>query len=379
MGQKSSKVTQPKAEQSSSQSPRFSSEKFPKRYKRDRSPQEINQKSLDDNNNFFRGILKRVSSRKKKKSKRANGIKVQNSNTLNYSHQDNHQKLTQVQIPEKLQKSDKLSSDLPSLTAEQPQLLENSTLVCDQMSVEDPSKSLSLNLDNASISTLKSGKLNSPRLINKNGEYFKEILNTKIDSLNSKITFCEEILDKPGLSEDAVGVVNTAIGLGRLLLSNKFKQFAELIDINLGLNDPSVGEPAPTDTDLHGFWEMTLIGSNDVDEKFKLVDKWRDNEWKEPQKSPSTSRPTSAITITKNLPKSSSSSRTSTPSKKAQQAKNSSSALRDQIRKARLEKMKILKAEKDNITNSNASGDNVTTLATDILKVNEVLCAAGDQ
>ena len=75
--------------------------------------------------------------------------------------------------------------------------------------------------------------------------------------------------------------MNTAIGLGRLLLSNKFKQFAELIDINLGLNDPSVGEPAPTDTDLHGFWEMTLIGSNDVDEKFKLVDKWRDNEWKE--------------------------------------------------------------------------------------------------
>ena len=41
--------------------------------------------------------------------------------------------------------------------------------------------------------------------------------------------------------------------------------------------------------------------------------------------------------------------------------------------------MKLLKAEKDKTTNSNASGDNVKTLATDILKVNEVLCAAGDQ
>ena len=149
------------------------------------------------------------------------------------------------------------------------------------MSVEEPTKSLSLNLDNASISTLKSGKLNSPRLINKNGEYFKEVLNTKVHSLKGKIISCEKILDKQGLGEDAVGVVNTAIGLGKLLLSNKFKQFAELIDINLGLQEPVPGEPVPTDTDLHGFWEMTLIGSDDVDEKFKVVDKWKENDWKE--------------------------------------------------------------------------------------------------
>jgi len=379
MGQKSSKIAEPKPEQST-QSPRFSSEKFPKRYKRDRSPQEINQKNLDDNNNFFRGILKRVSNRKKKKSKVPNRIKVQHPTTLNHSHQDNHQKLTQVQIPENSQKSDKISFNLPSLTAEQPQLLEHSALVFDQMSVEDHSKSISLNLDNASISTLKSGKLNSPRSINhKNGEYFKDLLNTKIKLLTSKIASCEEMLKKETPSEDAVGAINTAIGLGRLLLSNKFKQFAELIDINLGLKPPTEGEPVPTDTDLHGFWEMTLIGSDDVDDKFNIVEKWKNNEWKEPPKSPPTSRPTSAATtITKNPPQSSSSSRTPTPSKKAQQARNSSSALRDQIRKARLEKMKTLKSEKEKITISNASGD-TKAMSTDILKVNEVLCAAGDQ
>lgn len=68
--------------------------------------------------------------------------------------------------------------------------------------------------------------------------------------------------------EDLLGSIRSTIGQAKLLMSQRFKQFSQLIDqceFNTG--------PQPTRlNDLDGFWEMISYQVSDVLEKFKSLD-----------------------------------------------------------------------------------------------------------
>lgn len=69
--------------------------------------------------------------------------------------------------------------------------------------------------------------------------------------------------------EDLFGAIRTTIGQAKLLMSQRFKQFSDLID-NCEFN---TGQHKTTLNDLSGFWEMIGYQIEDVSEKFKSLEK----------------------------------------------------------------------------------------------------------
>lgn len=67
--------------------------------------------------------------------------------------------------------------------------------------------------------------------------------------------------------EDLFGAIRTTIGQAKLLMSQRFKQFSDLID-NCEFN---TGQHPTTLNDLAGFWEMIGFQIDDVSEKFKSL------------------------------------------------------------------------------------------------------------
>lgn len=67
--------------------------------------------------------------------------------------------------------------------------------------------------------------------------------------------------------EDLFGAIRTTIGQAKLLMSQRFKQFSELID-NCEFNK---GQHPTTLNDLAGFWEMIGFQIDDVSEKFESL------------------------------------------------------------------------------------------------------------
>lgn len=69
--------------------------------------------------------------------------------------------------------------------------------------------------------------------------------------------------------EDLFGAIRSTIGQAKLLMSQRFKQFSDLID-NCEFN---TGQHPTTLNDLSGFWEMIGYQIEDVSEKFKSLEK----------------------------------------------------------------------------------------------------------
>lgn len=99
-------------------------------------------------------------------------------------------------------------------------------------------------------------------------EGFKEVLRKEEEKLNNLCKIWTHHLDEEHGTEETLGMYRTVIGQAKLLMSQRFKQFSELID-NCENN---TGKNPVTTNDLQGFWEMIYFQVEDVEQKFKLLD-----------------------------------------------------------------------------------------------------------
>ncbi|NXR98946.1 DLGP5 protein, partial [Oxylabes madagascariensis] len=104
--------------------------------------------------------------------------------------------------------------------------------------------------------------------------YFRNILRTETERLLSQCLQWEGNLELD-MPEDAKDLIRTTVGLTRLLIGERFKQFEGLVD-NCEFKR---GEKETTCTDLDGFWDMINFQIEDVNKKFDNLKKLQDNEW----------------------------------------------------------------------------------------------------
>lgn len=106
-------------------------------------------------------------------------------------------------------------------------------------------------------------------------EHFRNILDKETENLNSLCDRWSKLLEGADTNgnddaeqEELFGAIRTTIGQAKLLMSQRFKQFSQLIDsceFNTG--------PRPTRLDdLLGFWEMISFQVVDVKDKFKSLE-----------------------------------------------------------------------------------------------------------
>jgi len=122
----------------------------------------------------------------------------------------------------------------------------------------------------------------SPSKVEKDGNYFLNVVNGEEDRLNKLCKVAEGDLQNNDLSEEMSGKVRAAIGKAQLLTTKKFKQFKGLCHQNLS-PDPSTSLKT-TSSDLAGFWDMVMIQVDDVNRLFEEIDQLRQNGWKSPTK-----------------------------------------------------------------------------------------------
>ncbi|XP_057379388.1 uncharacterized protein LOC130701428 [Daphnia carinata] len=139
-------------------------------------------------------------------------------------------------------------------------------------------------------------------------------------------------------SEELTGKVRAAVGKAKLLLAQKFEQFAGLCRKNL---TQSPDEPFPTTgQDLAGFWDMVTIQVEHINSLFAEIKQLRDNNWVIPE------QPTVAPVTKPSKSKNKSSTNSSGPARsaKAQEA----AKLREEARRKMMEeRRKLAKAKKN--------------------------------
>ncbi|XP_077540076.1 disks large-associated protein 5-like [Haemaphysalis longicornis] len=77
------------------------------------------------------------------------------------------------------------------------------------------------------------------------------------------------------IGEEVHGVIRTTVGQARLLMKERFSQFAGLIHVC----DNNLGEKKTTCEDLQGFWDMVYFQVEDVTNKFEQLAKLQSNGW----------------------------------------------------------------------------------------------------
>jgi hypothetical protein len=77
------------------------------------------------------------------------------------------------------------------------------------------------------------------------------------------------------LSEEVVGMIDTAVGKAQLLMSQKFAQFKQLCDLS---KDANASKPVKL-SDLQGFWDMVQYQVDDVTVHFEHLAKLQENDW----------------------------------------------------------------------------------------------------
>lgn len=113
-------------------------------------------------------------------------------------------------------------------------------------------------------------------------EYFREILDSQTKNLNQLCDRWSKVLESTSDSlqytngdqespecEEELGSIRATIGKARLLISQRFKQFSDLIDdceFNKG------GQHSTRLNDLLGFWDMISFQVDDVVRKFESLD-----------------------------------------------------------------------------------------------------------
>ncbi|KAK3592082.1 hypothetical protein CHS0354_019339 [Potamilus streckersoni] len=109
-----------------------------------------------------------------------------------------------------------------------------------------------------------------------NVKYFRSLLVHHTDRLTQLCDqWTEPINSTDGLAEDVKGQIRTVVGQAQLLMCQRFKQFAGLVDnCEFGL-----GEKETTCMDLQGFWDMIYFQVEDVDNKFEELSTLQKNNW----------------------------------------------------------------------------------------------------
>ncbi|XP_067121050.1 disks large-associated protein 5-like [Centruroides vittatus] len=106
--------------------------------------------------------------------------------------------------------------------------------------------------------------------------YFRQLLQNKTDEFQNLCVKWQDILQgQENVSEEVQGQIYLAIGQAQLLINERFSQFSGLIDkCEFNLDDKLV-----TCDDLQGFWDMIYIQIADIEKKFELLEKMKENNW----------------------------------------------------------------------------------------------------
>lgn len=104
-------------------------------------------------------------------------------------------------------------------------------------------------------------------------EHFRTILSQKTSQLTQLCNHWSKIAIIIESDDDVAGSIRSTVGQAKLLMSQRFKQFSDLID-NCEFNKG----PQPTRLDdLLGFWEMIEYQVEDVFKKFRSLDETTDD------------------------------------------------------------------------------------------------------
>ncbi|XP_039621225.1 disks large-associated protein 5 [Polypterus senegalus] len=107
--------------------------------------------------------------------------------------------------------------------------------------------------------------------------YFRRVIQQETDRLTHLCVCWECKTEGDGIPEEVGDQIRTTVGQARLLMVERFKQFAGLVD-NCEFKR---GEKETTCTDLEGFWDMVYYQVEDVSKKFSHLSKLEENGWKE--------------------------------------------------------------------------------------------------
>lgn len=103
---------------------------------------------------------------------------------------------------------------------------------------------------------------------------FRKLLESETKILNDKcIQWNEKLNYRTDIPETIQGDIGSVIGKTKMLTSDKFKQFQELID-KFNKMDPMIKI-----NDLQGFWEWMLLDVDKMHEEFFKLSKLEENKW----------------------------------------------------------------------------------------------------
>lgn len=110
----------------------------------------------------------------------------------------------------------------------------------------------------------------------KAGHNYLHRLDSEISLIKLKIQQAEDILKEGNLSEEASGMIMSAVGKANLLINDKCNQFRTICQENI--------QPDPTkcptrDEDLDGFWDMLNLQVCEVNKTFESLIKAKENNW----------------------------------------------------------------------------------------------------
>ncbi|KAA0186012.1 hypothetical protein FBUS_05379 [Fasciolopsis buskii] len=128
------------------------------------------------------------------------------------------------------------------------------------------------------------------------GNYFLRLTEQVQSEIRIQIERTEaDLKSTPTINEEVAGLMRTAVGKAKLLLSEKFVQFRNLCQQNLDWsasqqNNGNLVQTVKTDcpdlvtlvSDLDGFWAMVMLQVDDVRAQFRKVDELRENGWQLP-------------------------------------------------------------------------------------------------
>lgn len=110
-------------------------------------------------------------------------------------------------------------------------------------------------------------------------QHFRSLVVDETKALTQLCDKWTEVLESQTLDseieshEELLGLIRTTVGQAKLLMSQRFKQFSQLIDDC----QYQTGQHPTRLTDLSGFWDMISFQIEDVQAKFKRLDKLYDS------------------------------------------------------------------------------------------------------
>ncbi|XP_075165864.1 disks large-associated protein 2 [Haematobia irritans] len=145
---------------------------------------------------------------------------------------------------------------------------------------QETGPSVSINVSPTTTSTTSTS--NGSVVPVKDAHFFLQQLKSEQNRLLEMAAVAEKYLDaltsNPDITEDTLGLLRSASGKARLLVSQKMKQFEGLCHNNLN-SSPEDQFPTTVD-DLQGFWDMVYLQVDHIDAIFKDIEQLKANEWK---------------------------------------------------------------------------------------------------